>query len=1017
MCYLRLAILFLLLSFMLFCPVTQHNAIADRADARQPYQSEEAPPPLPGGCGDFGTPVSYENPVCCVSGYVYADGAPVAGATITVSSNEKTRTAVTSQQDDVANPHYRIQLDNAPLLVRPGSIVTVTATYGELSTTKTFTAASGGQQVDLVLPVLAPDSSWQPIIADPTTPAPPFLQRAGYAIAPEGGEQYLIFGGSLNGTGLGAPVADTYRWRRDGWVKLTPNPAPPARTGHRLAPRRTDNTLLLFGGLGKGETFLADTWLWHADQWRQVVSEPVSLGLTTAITPTAPAPRAWYALTYDETRQHWLLFGGGTTTETFGDTWLFKEGQWLEQHPATAPPPRKMATLTYNEETGLLYLFGGHAEGQILDDFWQWDGERWQEIASAVRPLGRYGHAAAYHSPTRSLLIVGGAAAGVLRDTWAWDGVRWRPRVAVPPLMPYQRATMYAEGTTETMILFGELAGGNDAGDGIAHYIVQQAPSDAMPIATIRYADHLDLRQGRDHATLLGDGSDGDATDVIVGYRWTHGDVLLSNQRQLTIAAEQLPLGLQTLSFTVQDDEGNWSLAVKRKLWVRSAQTGALDLFQPKWTLLLYLSADNAWGLTGAGASTIAALIQQLQAAGPQAGVEIALLVDGPQPGDSRIYHLSAQGEWRTLPLTAIQVNSAEVNMGHAETLGQFIRWGQRALPNDYLALFLIGPANALVGFGADVDPATQRTPMHTDGSVLTPAALRTALEIGAGGGTRQIDLLYLDGSSFGLLENAASVYGLAHYVIASPGTRAGGYSYPTYRQLAGAAQSPRTYATAVAQAYTAQGQAARLPTTVAVWDMAYFAPVAAAVDQLGAALTAYAGQSADNQAQVAQIRRQLQLYDSGGQSTYQLDAEDAYVDLLHLAATSIATRTNGAILDAALQVREKAQNFVVWAEATNGDLRLNGNTVRLDYPNHHGLGIFYPPTGYALAGSANLAYSTHQLFPLTVQWGWTHFILPDELPPLPPGYQPPQTDSKLLLAPLDSGATSSSLYLPFIVR
>ena len=119
-----------------------------------------SPPPLPRSCIGGGTPLNYSDPICCVSGYVYLNGAPVAGAQVMISTGQQTITVHTQSGPGSAQPYYSASLDTAPLNVQPSETITVTATAGGQTKAQTFVAQEGGRQEDIILPQSAVAATW-----------------------------------------------------------------------------------------------------------------------------------------------------------------------------------------------------------------------------------------------------------------------------------------------------------------------------------------------------------------------------------------------------------------------------------------------------------------------------------------------------------------------------------------------------------------------------------------------------------------------------------------------------------------------------------------------------------------------------------------------------------------------------------------------------------------------------------------------------------------------------------------
>ncbi len=117
-----------------------------------PVEAQTAPPPipLPHDCNGF-TPPGGEPPTCCAFGYVYHIGEPVNGANVLIESLYGSLYVTTTLGGDSDQPYYSVNLDESPLLVSPGDLLTVTAVYAGHSNTTVYRVAPGGQQVDVVL--------------------------------------------------------------------------------------------------------------------------------------------------------------------------------------------------------------------------------------------------------------------------------------------------------------------------------------------------------------------------------------------------------------------------------------------------------------------------------------------------------------------------------------------------------------------------------------------------------------------------------------------------------------------------------------------------------------------------------------------------------------------------------------------------------------------------------------------------------------------------------------------------
>lgn len=797
------------------------------------------------------------------------------------------------------------------------------------------------------------------------------------ALAYETDGQSLLFGGS-------AFSDDSNRWTGSGWASLTPAHKPQGRIGHQLARNGDGSELLLFGGLSADSSYRDDTWLWDRNNNDWVAQTPA----------TAPSARADYALTYDVQRGVWLLFGGHDSSGHLNDTWQYNGTTWEELQPSVSPPARSYGTLSYDVSRGRAVLFGGRNSGGYLENLWEWDGSDWAEIpVSGTRPAARSGHGAAYDSERNAVVIVGGlGSTGALNDTWEWNGSFWRQRTALGEVPAADNMAMTYDAQQDRLIWFGGENNSSPVEGTYLHQVVG-TPLDAPPIATINRIHPRDARQGVDEITLQGSGADADTSDVIAAYRWTHDGDVISTNATFTQTASYFPLGEQTVKLEVQDDEGNWSTPVRQKLFIRDGLGDGGG--SGTWTQLIYAVADNDLDPWMGDSQGWNGMLHRLKTAGAQPNVRVAILYDGPEIGDTRRYILEEDGTWREEPLS-----ESEARMDDMETLREFIEWGVETFESDYYALSLVDHANGVIGFGQD---------MSTDDSgeaFLTPIELRSALQAATDDGARKLDVLHYDGCSFGLLEDAAIAAGLVEYTIASPNTGWGVFAYDVYRQRAGSASSPRSYAEAVALAYAEAVHIYGLPYTVSVFDMARFDQVNNAVSDLGHSLLSYVQTDPPaHKAEIKTIRNTAQKYDSGGLKRLEIDNEDSYVDLVDFATKLEAQISDADVVSAAQAVNsaiQGAEPFVIYESHLSGEFDYYDPVIGHDRAHQvqlegaHGVGIYYPPRSTTDSNSIYLKYINNQLFDTTRDSGWTSFLA-QGIPPQLSGDPPPMSNHALI--------------------
>jgi len=409
------------------------------------------------------------------------------------------------------------------------------------------------------------------------------------------------------------------------------------------------------------------------------------------------------------------------------------------------------------------------------------------------------------------------------------------------------------------------------------------------------------------------------------------------------------------------------------------------------WTLLIYAMGDNdleryledsRHGMIGR--------FKKLEDV-VEEGVQVAIMFDGNDLGDTKYYMLDENGKWTE----ERPIAGTEARMDEPETLETFLKWGARRYPkSDYYALSLLGHASALLGMGPDESTDTTR------GSFLEPNEIRDAIDDAQGNASFHINVIHFDGCSFGLFESTSIIHDTGNsndmeptYVIASPNTGWGVFAHEIYRGIAGDSSTPAAYAQSVAQYYAKKVAAEALPYTISVLDVAHYTAVKNATDALGNALTFYVN-AQDTDARHSTLRQRRgasQIYDSGD---YEIDERyDTYVDLRDL-IDNFEIIADTRVETARVGVQEALDRFVLYTENKSGFM--DGNRNYHDLDNAKGIAIFYPygemtgPIWERYVGADNSRDVSSQsqadpLFPnLTEGWGWTEFI--KTLPPPPTG-------------------------------
>jgi hypothetical protein len=240
------------------------------------------------------------------------------------------------------------------------------------------------------------------------------------------------------------------------------------------------------GGLFQwGGTFgtLADRgYVWNGRDWQMLPQVP------------APPPRAGHAIAFDARRNSVLLFGGGSSSAQFGDTWEFAAGAWT-QSVTTAPTARSGHAMCYDASRGRIVLFGGSQGFTAAADTWLWDGVRWQQAAPATTPPARFQHTMAFDPATGRVWMYGGWRYSPVpvfhADTWTFDGTNWT-QVAAAPMV--HLAVLGHEPQRGAMMLFE--VGGTRAFTWNGGWTAAPAPGEIVQAAA--------LDSGRNRLVLVG---------------------------------------------------------------------------------------------------------------------------------------------------------------------------------------------------------------------------------------------------------------------------------------------------------------------------------------------------------------------------------------------------------------------------------------------------------------------------------------------------------------------------------
>ena len=377
------------------------------------------------------------------------------------------------------------------------------------------------------------------------------------------------------------------------------------------------------------------------------------------------------------------------------------------------------------------------------------------------------------------------------------------------------------------------------------------------------------------------------------------------------------------------------------------------------WTIMLYLNAEDP-GFE----STLTQYRQDIEGfIGTIAGtsvitrdspIRVVILYDGPstsgQPGTMR-YLVQPNGNYTD---NVNRWNRGELNMGHPDTLANFVNWAMDQYPADHYYLAIDDHGDGVYGISAD------RT---SNNDLLTPTDVYAALKNATRNGNRKIDIFDYEACLMGLAENAYDVKDWVNYVIFFEQISWAINTYPTYFSDLSASDDPLTVGQRIIDRYYNEALAANggkgFPHTISLIDTSGMAAVKDAASNLGDALSQNGTGNQSRKDAVNNARDNSQVFANDDDATN--PARGDYVDLWDFAneagglAPSQAAAVKSAV-DAAVAAERHASGGVagyIW-----------------DHSGAHGLAIYYPTST-----SSNAFGSYGALYQMSANGTWDEFL------------------------------------------
>jgi hypothetical protein len=179
--------------------------------------------------------------------------------------------------------------------------------------------------------------------------------------------------------------------------------------------------LVLFGGDRNENQIVGETWEWDGTAWSK-------------FTEPGPESRLPGSMSYDETRQKIVLYGGLHFEQNFkrtdyNDTWEFDGNGWTKQYDGTGQLKTKIhPDLSFNPVNHKVWLIGGSIDGSSQNETWEWTGSEWIQLSQGSMPTARSGLSMAYDTKMNRLVLHGGFAVPGGKpenDTWVFENGKW----------------------------------------------------------------------------------------------------------------------------------------------------------------------------------------------------------------------------------------------------------------------------------------------------------------------------------------------------------------------------------------------------------------------------------------------------------------------------------------------------------------------------------------------------------------------------------------------------------------
>ena len=236
----------------------------------------------------------------------------------------------------------------------------------------------------------------------------------------------ILFGGSLWDQGASRYTFYNDLWSYDvedgTWTEIETGLKPPGRFNHMMIYISETHQIVLFGGFTSQDR-IGDTWIYDIDgnTWTRVDTDE------------APSPRSDAAFCYDPRYGVAILFDGyGLNDDHPNDTCVFNvtSHHWTRKSPEASPKPQYGHYMVFDTVNQKAIMYGGHwsyggGTHGYSDGVWTYDyqTDTWTKVDDATALPSRYWHSLAYDSDRGKMVVFGGSGGETDShdDTWLYD--------------------------------------------------------------------------------------------------------------------------------------------------------------------------------------------------------------------------------------------------------------------------------------------------------------------------------------------------------------------------------------------------------------------------------------------------------------------------------------------------------------------------------------------------------------------------------------------------------------------